>query len=106
MYGDSQKVHVLHRRLVFQGKQRYLLFLHNLMQIAPGGIDPFAADVVPLIKHVIQNLDAEMGHADFVDVRKAQGKTDCRSFWIFFHHIDFVADIAGRLVNVKQYFIA
>ena len=73
---DAEKVKILYRILGFQGKQRNVLLPHDLVQICPGRIDAFTPDVFSLIKHIVKNLDAEMGHTDLIDIRETHGKAD------------------------------
>ena len=95
---DTQKVKVLNGILRLQGKQRDLFFPHNLIQIHPRGVDTLTIDVLSFVKHIVENLDSQMGHTQLVDIRESHGKADlsCR---ILFHHIHFPADVTGRLLN-------
>ena len=99
MNGDSQKVEILYRILALQSKQRDVPLPHDFVQIHPGGIDPLAPHVIPAVEHVVEDLDSEMGHADFVYIWEAHGKTGFHFFGILHHRIDLAADIAGGLFN-------
>ena len=99
LQGDSQEIKILHRILGLQGKQRDFLLPEYGIQIRPWGIHAFTVYVLPLVKHGVQNLDAQMGHADFVNVREAHGKADIYLGWVLFYHVDLAPDVAGGLLD-------
>ena len=55
---EAEEVELLHGILGFQGKQGNVLLPHDFIQIGPGRIDAFTPDVLPLIEHIVQDLDA------------------------------------------------
>ena len=42
-----------------------------------------------------------MGHADFINLREAHGKTDIYLFFVFHHTVDFITDVACRFFNLQ-----
>ena len=102
---DTQKVKLTNGVLRLQGKERNVLLPHDFVQIGPGRIDAFTPDVLPLIEHIVQDLDAQMGHAYFVDVRKTHGKTNIYLIFIFHHCVDLISEIPGRFIYLQQNFI-
>ena len=83
----------------FQRKKRNLLLPHYRVQIRPRRIDPLAPYIIPPVKHIIQYLDSQMGHANFIDVRKTHGKPDVHFRLILICRVYFIADVAGRLFD-------
>jgi methanogenic corrinoid protein MtbC1 len=57
------------------------------------------------IQNVVKYLHAEMGGADFIEVRKHQCKTKLRPVEIFFDGINFRTQIAARSFDKRQYFV-
>ena len=95
---NSQKVKFPHRVLGFQREQRDVLFSHELIQIYPGRIDALAPDILPLIEHVIEDLDTQMGHADLIHVRETHAETDIHLLRVLDDCVDLISEIPGRLV--------
>ena len=83
----------------------YGFFTHDGIQINPGRINAFAPHVIPFVQHAVQNLDSQMGHADFIDVGKAHGKPDLNICFVFYDRIDFIANVAGGFFHLHQNFI-
>ena len=103
---NAEEVEILYRILRLQGKKGDLLLPHHLVQIDPRGINPLTPDVIPAVEHIVQDLDAQVGHADLIYIREAHGKADIHLVFVLHHRIHFAADIARRLFNIQQYFIA
>jgi len=54
---------------------------------------------------MIENGKSQIGHADFVDIRKYQCDPDIDLIQVFSNHIDFIADIPARLGDAGKYLI-
>ena len=80
-------------------KQRDMLLPHHLVQVCPRGKQALTPDILPLVKHCVQDLHAQVGHTNFVDVRKAHGKPDVHSGRIFHDHVHFITQIPSRLLH-------
>ena len=100
--GDSQEIAFPDRPLGLQREQRDLPLPHDAVQVGPGREHPLAVHVLPPVEHTVQDLHAEMAHADLVHVRKTHGKTDSHAVRVLDDGIDLAADIAGGLLNGKQ----
>ena len=85
--------------LAFQRKQRDPVFPHEPVQIRPRRIDALAPDVLPAVEHIVQDLNAQMGHADLIYVRETHTETDVHPGRIFDHGVHLPADVAGGLLN-------
>ncbi len=72
---------------------------HDLVQIRPWGIDPLAVSVFSSVKHIVEYLNAQMGHADLVHVRETHGKTNGHIFRVLDAHVHLAADVAGGLLD-------
>ena len=103
--GNSKKIKILYGILRFQRKQADTFFAHQPIQICPRRKYPFTVNVLPLVEHGIEDLHAQMGHTDLIHVGKAHGKTNIHRIRIFQDRIHLIADIAGGLLDRKQYFI-
>ena len=103
---NAQKIKLPHRILGFQGKEGDALLPHYFVQISPWGINPLTPDVIPAVEHIIQDLDAEMGHADFIYVRKTHSETDIYLLLVLHHGVYFTANVAGGLFDIQQNFIS
>ena len=75
-----------------------MFLTHDLVQIHPRRKDTLTPDVITAIEHVIKDLESEVGHSNFVDLRETEGKADVHFFGIFDCRIDFVADVSGRFI--------
>ena len=42
-----------------------MLLPHDLIKIRPRGVYALTVHVLVLVKHIIKNLDSQMGHSDF-----------------------------------------
>ena len=73
-----------------------MLIPHFLIQIHPGRIDSLAPYILSLIKHVIEDLYAEMTHAYLIDIGKADGKTNVHLIPVLKYRIYLIPDIAFR----------
>jgi len=96
---DAEEIEVFHGILRLQGKERNLLFFHDPVKICPRGIDPFTPDVRHAVQLFIDNLDAEMGHSDFIDIREAHRKPDRGQRLVLDDAVKFISDIACRLID-------
>ena len=47
-----------------------------------------------------------MRHTDFINIRETHSKADVNIRFVLFYRIQFIADIARRLIDLHQYFIA
>ena len=76
-----------------------MLLPHDLIKIRPRGVYALTVHVLVLVKHIIKNLDSQMGHTDVIHVRETHGKPDVHSGRIFLHHVHLTADVAGGLLD-------
>ena len=98
---NAEKIKLPHRVLGLQGKEGNLVFPHHFVQIRPRRIDPLAPYVLPAVKHIIQDLDTQMGHTNLIYIGKTHGKADIHLVFIFHHGIHLAADVAGRFFNIQ-----
>ena len=100
--GEPDEVEVCHRVAALQGIEGHPLLPHALLHVHPGGEHPLAPKVRDLVHGPVQDLDAQMGHADLIGVREAEGEPDLHVILIFYHRIDLAAHIAAGLLHVQQ----
>ena len=80
-------------------KQRDMLLPHHLIEVRPWREQTLTPDILPPIKHGIQDLHAKVGHTDFVYVRKAHGEPNVHLRRIFHDHVHLITQIPGRLLH-------
>ena len=76
-----------------------MLFSHNPVQIHPWRIDSLAINIIPLIKHIIKDLDPQMRHSDLIHIGEAHTKTHIHRRRILFDHINLVSNISRRFFH-------
>ena len=64
-------------------KQRDMLLPHHLIEVRPRREQTLTPDILPLIKHIVKDLNTEMGHADLIQIGKTHTETDVHSVLIF-----------------------
>ena len=70
------------------------------MQIRPGRIYSLTVNIISSVKHFIKDLDAKMRHTDLIDIRETHGKTDIDLGGILLYHVQFIADVSCRLIEL------
>ena len=70
---EGDKVEVLHRVAALQGIERNLVLAHGRLHVPPGRKDSLAPHAVHVVHDAIENAHADVGHADFIGVREAEG---------------------------------
>ena len=98
----SEKIKLPDRILGLEREQRDLLLPHDLIQIDPRRIDPLTPCVGSIVKHLIQDLNSEMGHPYLIDIRKAHNKTDVRLRRILADGINFISKVTFRLSDREK----
>ena len=83
-----------------------MLLPHHLIEVRPRREQTLTPDILPPVKHGIQDLHAKVGHTDFVNIREAHGKSDIYVILIFHYRVDFTTDVTGSFINLQKYFIA
>ena len=75
---------------------------HGGLHIAPGGEDPLAPDAVHLIHDAVENPHADIGHADFIGVREAEGHAQVHLGLVLDDLSVFAAHVPRRLLDRGQ----
>ena len=76
------------------------MFPHQLIHIRPGRKDPLAPGILSLVEELIENLDSQMRHSYFIDIRKAHGKAD-RNIPVFIDCMHFISQIPRRFLHLQ-----
>ena len=79
-----------------------MLFPHEGFHIHPGGVHPFCQGIVPLIEDGIYDLQAQVAHGHFIDVRERQGHFHIHAVMVLYDAVPFAADITGGLLDMHQ----
>ena len=95
--GKAHDVEALEGAPGLQGEQRLPRLPQGLLHVRPGGEAPLAAHPVHTVQHMVEDAGPQVGHADLVHVREAQGKAKVR---LGLHlHVVFTADVPGGLLH-------
>ena len=96
---NAKEIKILYRFLRFQGEKRNIFLTHDLIQIHPRRKDTLTPDIFTLVKHVVEDHHAQIGHTDLINIRETHGKADIYVILIFHYRVDFTTDVTGSLVN-------
>ena len=100
--GEGDHVEILYRLLAFQRPQGKAVFPHGLFHVPPGGKDSLTPDPLHPVHDSVENPHANVGHADLVGIREAEGHPypDIRQILLDFAPL--AAGIAGGLLHRSQ----
>ena len=104
LQGDKQEILVFHRLLGFQAEQRNVLFPHHAVQIRPWGINSLAPHVLTFVEHIVQDLDAKVGHTDLIHIREQECAAQGYFLFVFYDTVEFISNVSRRLLNLEQHF--
>ena len=76
-----------------------MLLPHHLIEVRPRREQTLTPDILPPVKHGIQDLHAKVGHTDFVYIREAHGEPNVHLRRIFHDHVHLITQIPGRLLH-------
>ena len=86
-----------------QSTQGNVAFTHFSFHINPRSIYALSLHTCSFVQKVIQNFEAQIAHANFVNVRESQGNSCFYFFSRFNNAAKFTAGIAGWLLHTAQY---
>ena len=86
----------------FQREKRHIRPAQLLLHVAPRGKHPLAPDAVHPVHDAVQDAHAQIGHADLVGVRKAEGDAGIHLRLVLQHGVIFAAYIACGLLHAGQ----
>ena len=99
---EADEVELAHRVAAFEAVERDAVFQHSLLHVDPRRKDALAPDVIDAVHQRIKDLDTEVRHADLVRIRKAERKAHVHLLFIFHDRIELAADVAPRLLHLRQ----
>ena len=102
---EADEVEVRDLRLRLERKERHLALAHLFFHVRPGRVDALCRDVLAAVEHFVQDGEAEVAHADLVDIRQGQRPGAVHSRVVFDDGIPFAARIARRLQDGLQHFV-
>ena len=97
--GDAQEIKTLHGILGLQAEEGDFLLLHDLVEVGPRRKNPLTPGVGAAVQLFVYDLDAEIGHADLIDVREADGEADVHGGGVLHDGVDFISNVAGGLLH-------
>src|SRR6185369_359376 len=68
----------------------------------PGTKDALGGDVLARVQQRIEDAEAQVGHADLVDVGEGEGERQGDVAMVLHDLVPLAADIAGRLLNPRE----
>ena len=98
----ADDVEVIKRGPALQAVQGQAVFPHLFLHVHPGREDAFAEGVFTLVDEVVEDLDAEVGHADFIGVRETERKVKVDRRRVFRHTVQFAANVAAGFLDQRQ----
>ena len=100
--GKTQNVELTHGIAALQGIQRLTALAHLLFHIQEGCIGALAPDAIHTVQETIEDLGAQMGHTDFINIRETKGKAQIHLAFVLINCVVFAAGIASRLAHMLQ----
>ena len=92
-------------RLRLEREERHLALAHLLLHVCPGRVDALRRDVLPAVEHFVKDGEAEVAHANLVDIRQGQRPGAVDRCMVLDDGIPFAARIARWLQDRLQYFV-
>jgi hypothetical protein len=72
------------------------------LQVRPGGVDALGGHVGPAVQDVVENLEAEVGLGDLVDLREREGEAEADGAGVLVDRPPLVAEVAARPLDERQ----
>ena len=102
LQGEAHRVKLPENRPGLQTGQGSASLPHRLFHIRPGAISPLGVGVGAVVQNSVQNLQAKIGHAHFIDVGQSQSKTNGHGGRVLADLVPLAAGITGRLGHGRQ----
>ena len=100
---EAKEREVLDFRLRFERIERDALRPHDIFHVRPRRIDAFGRDVGAAVQDFVEDGEAEVAHADLVDVRQRERERAFDICMILDDDIPFTARIACGLFDTLQH---
>ncbi len=97
--GEADEVEVAERRARLQRGERQAAADELGLEVRPGGVAPLRDDAGLRVEDAVEDLNAEVGHADLVDVRKGQRDAQAAGRAVLDDGVDFAAQVAAGLFD-------
>ena len=104
MQGKADKVERFQTVAAFQTVQGNVILPHFRFHIRPRGKHALAPHIGNGIIQSVEDLHAEVGHADLIHIGEAEREADIDLVFLFDHAVGFAADVAPRLFHFQQEF--
>ena len=99
---EPDEVELRKRRPRLEREEGQTDLAHLFLHVEPGREDPLAVGVLPLVDEVVEDLDAEVGHADLIGVGETEREPHVDRRRVFFDAVQFPADVAAGLLHERQ----
>jgi hypothetical protein len=100
--GEPEDVEIPEGESGFEGPEREAAVPEVLLHVRPGGKDPFAGDVRAFVEDMVEDLESDMGHAHFVNVREGEGEFEANPGEILDDGVEFPAGVPGGLGDFQK----
>ena len=101
-HGEAKYIEVLDRAFVFKRKERNMLLSHHRFHVHPWRIHALCQRILSGIQDTVDDLESQMAHGDFVDIRECQRHFHRDLIVVFHHTVPLSANVAGRLLDMHQ----
>ena len=101
-HGEAKYIEVLDRAFAFKRKERNMLLSHHRFHVHPWRIHALCQRILSGIQDTVDDLESQMAHGDFVDIRECQRHFHRDLIVVFHHTIPLSANVAGRLLDMHQ----
>ncbi len=85
--------------------ERHMALAHGFGHVRPGRIGALDRRVGALVQYIVEYGEAQVAHADLVDIRQSQGPEAVDRSMVFHRLVPFTACVAGRLQYRLQYLV-
>ena len=100
MHREGHDVEDPHRIAALVGEERDPAGAHLILHIGPRRVDALAPDALDAVEAVDEDAHAEVGHADFIRVGKAEGDAHVHVGEVLHDAVCLAARIAPGLLDV------
>jgi len=102
LQGEADEVKGPERRAGFERPERQPMLPQPRLHVRPGGVDALGADVRAGVQDGVEDLQAQVGHAHLVGVRKGQGDAQAAGGAVLVRGVGLAAGVAARLFDEGQ----
>ena len=73
-----------------------------VFHVVPRGETPLAPDTLETVRQLVEEKETEIGHADLIDVRVAEGESHVALAYVLHYPVRLDTQVAGRARDVLR----